>query len=55
VLARVLRALERDGLVSRWDGYAITPLGESLVELLGDVADWGAVHLDEMAAARRSR
>jgi DNA-binding HxlR family transcriptional regulator len=54
VLARVLRALEQDGLIARCDGYAITPLGESLVELLSDVADWGSAHLDEVAAARRS-
>jgi DNA-binding HxlR family transcriptional regulator len=54
VLARVLRALEQDGLVSRCDGYAITPLGDNLVSLLTDVADWGAVHLDEVAVARRS-
>jgi DNA-binding HxlR family transcriptional regulator len=42
VLARVLRALEQDGLIERSDGYAITPLGETLVEALADLAAWGA-------------
>jgi len=42
VLARVLRALEQEDLIARADGYAITPLGESLVEALADLAAWGA-------------
>jgi DNA-binding HxlR family transcriptional regulator len=54
VLARVLRALEQDGLLTRDDGYAITPLGESLVELLVDIAAWGSVNLDAVVDAPRS-
>jgi DNA-binding HxlR family transcriptional regulator len=54
VLARVLRALEHDGLLTRDDGYAITPLGESLVELLTEIADWGSLTLGELAEAPRS-
>jgi DNA-binding HxlR family transcriptional regulator len=54
VLARVLRSLEHDGLVARDDGYAITPLGESLVELLADIAGWGSLNLGDLAEAPRS-
>ena len=54
VLARVLRALEHEGLVARNDGYAITPLGESLVELLNDIAEWGRTNLEGVAATRHS-
>jgi DNA-binding HxlR family transcriptional regulator len=60
VMTETLRALERDGLVSRQIfaevpvrvEYSLTPLGWSLTEPLVSLSDWGAVHAAEVAAAR---
>ena len=60
MLTQTLRALERDGFVSRRDygevpprvGYTLTPLGESLRKELLRLSDWGLRHFDEIAKAR---
>ncbi|MEU8464698.1 helix-turn-helix domain-containing protein [Streptomyces sp. NPDC029003] len=59
VLTHSLRALERDGYVlrtvhaapSRHVEYALTPLGRSLLGLLGVVRTWAEAHLDEVIDA----
>lgn len=61
MLTQTLRALERDGLVSRTVtpsvpvrvDYALTPLGASLSGLLSAVKDWAETHFDEVHAARQ--
>ncbi|MEV5437756.1 helix-turn-helix domain-containing protein [Streptomyces sp. NPDC052682] len=60
MLTQTLRALERDGLVSRAVtpsvpvrvDYELTPLGHSLAALLAAVKDWAETHFDEVHAAR---
>lgn len=60
VLTETLRRLERDGLVDREVEatvppavtYAITPLGQSLLEALGGLVDWYREHAAEVAKAR---
>lgn len=60
MLTFTLRGLERDGLVTRTVypavpprvEYALTPLGQSLLEPIGHLARWAHEHADEMAAAR---
>ena len=59
VLTQTLRALERDGLVSRTVyplplavEYALTPLGATTVSLLEAVRDWAETHLPDLEAAR---
>jgi len=59
VLTHTLRALERDGLVSRTVHplplaveYALTPLGATTVGWLEAVRDWAETHLPEIEAAR---
>ena len=59
VLTQTLRALERDGLVSRTVyplplavEYALTPLGSTTVALLEAVRDWAETHLPDIEAAR---
>ncbi|MEU8027752.1 helix-turn-helix domain-containing protein [Streptomyces sp. NPDC049099] len=60
MLTQTLRALERDGLVSRAVtpsvpvrvDYALTPLGTSLACLLTAVKDWAETHFEEVRAAR---
>ncbi|MFD6608317.1 winged helix-turn-helix transcriptional regulator [Micromonospora chalcea] len=62
VLAETLRAMERDGLVTRtaYDEnpprveYALTPLGRSLLTLVAAARSWSEEHLDEFLAARKS-
>ena len=52
VMMRVLRELEADGLVSRRESgkrpapveYSLTELGDSLVPLLAEMAEWGRKH-----------
>src|SRR5260370_7556317 len=60
MLTRTLRNLERDGLVKRtvYDvvpprvEYALTPLGETLSELLTDICTWAEPHFPEVEDAR---
>lgn len=61
VLTETLRDLERDGMVLRraWAEvpprveYELTPLGQSLVELLGALRAWAELHTAEVMQARR--
>ena len=60
VLTQTLRALERDGLVTRRVyaevpprvEYALTPLGRSLREPLHVVQEWAERNVDKVMAAR---
>ena len=60
VLAETLRAMERDGLVTRtaYDEnpprveYALTPLGRSLLTLVDAARAWCTENLPELLAAR---
>ncbi|MGW0252757.1 winged helix-turn-helix transcriptional regulator [Nocardia goodfellowii] len=60
MLAVRLRRLERDGLITRTVyptvpvqvEYALTPMGHSLLPVLGLVADWSARHRAAMIASR---
>ncbi|KXK62092.1 HxlR family transcriptional regulator [Micromonospora rosaria] len=60
MLARTLRHLERDGLVSRTVhpsvpprvDYALTPLGATLHETIRALVTWTETHQQEIAAAR---
>jgi DNA-binding HxlR family transcriptional regulator len=62
MLSQTLRRLQRDGLVRRTvypvvpphTEYNLTDLGESLMAPLASLCAWGAVHLPEIEAARRS-
>jgi DNA-binding HxlR family transcriptional regulator len=57
-----LRALERDGLVSRRVfaevpvrvEYSLTPLGWSMSEPLIVLAEWGKAHANEVLGARQA-
>lgn len=60
MLAQTLRALERDGLVWRKVysvvppkvEYTLTPLGQTLVPLLGALCQWSEEHYEEVEAHR---
>lgn len=60
MLTQTLRNLERDGLVERKAynempprvEYTLTPLGETLSELLKNVCTWSEQHYDKILAAR---
>jgi DNA-binding HxlR family transcriptional regulator len=60
MLTQTLRSLERDGLVSRHAyatvpvtvEYALTPLGETLVQVLAGVRDWAEAHAADLLEAR---
>ncbi|ALN71855.1 helix-turn-helix domain-containing protein [Aureimonas sp. AU20] len=60
MLTRTLKALERDGMVSRTVHptlppqveYALTPLGRSLSEPVLKLGEWAAEHLDEVEGNR---
>ena len=60
VLSQTLRALERDGLVTRTAyaeipprvEYELTPLGQTLREPLAAIRDWAEAHMYEILAAR---
>ncbi|MFC3504153.1 winged helix-turn-helix transcriptional regulator [Micromonospora krabiensis] len=60
MLTQTLRALERDGLVTREVhasvpprvDYALTELGRSLLDLVSGLEAWATTHLDEVEAAR---
>ena len=61
MLTQTLRALERDGLVSRTVipmplrvDYALTDLGGSLAVHLAGLRRWAEVHLDQVDEARRA-
>lgn len=60
MLARTLRGLERDGLVSRsvhptvppQVDYALTALGQSLLQAVDALLQWADVHRQQMDQAR---
>ncbi|MEV6634370.1 helix-turn-helix domain-containing protein [Actinoplanes sp. NPDC051470] len=60
MLTQTLRGLERDGLLTRTVhavvpprvDYALTPLGESLLGLVGALETWATTHIDDVQAAR---
>lgn len=60
MLTRTLRALERDGLVSRTVtptvplrvDYALTELGRSLCGPVGQLGNWAITNIEEVEAAR---
>ncbi|MFI6026990.1 winged helix-turn-helix transcriptional regulator [Amycolatopsis magusensis] len=60
VLTETLRRLEFNGLVTRRAyaeapprvEYALTPLGETLLEPIGALGEWAFAHGDEVMAAR---
>ena len=60
MLTRTLKALERDGLVSRTVHptvppqveYALTELGHSLAKPVYELGDWARAHLDEIERHR---
>ncbi|GAA4861595.1 helix-turn-helix domain-containing protein [Kitasatospora terrestris] len=62
VLTQSLRALERDGFVSRREHrgpvrhveYALTPLGRSLLGPLDTACAWAEQHWDELIDAREA-
>ncbi|NEB74024.1 helix-turn-helix transcriptional regulator [Streptomyces sp. SID14478] len=62
VLAETLRAMERDGLVTRtaYDEnpprveYELTPLGRSLIGLIDTARAWAEDHLPHLLAARQA-
>lgn len=62
MLTFTLRALERDGLVTRTVyasvppkvEYALTPLGVSLLDPISHLSRWAVDHADEMDAAREA-
>jgi DNA-binding HxlR family transcriptional regulator len=62
VLSETLRAMERDGLLTRtaYDEnpprveYAVTQLGRTLIPLLDAARTWSERHLSGLVAARRA-
>jgi DNA-binding HxlR family transcriptional regulator len=62
MLTQTLRALERDGLISRTVhavvpprvDYQLTELGESLLQLVGALESWAQTHMGDVLAARVS-
>ena len=60
MLTRTLKALERDGMVSRKVNdttppqveYALTPLGHSLSEPVRQLGEWAGAHLTEIELNR---
>jgi DNA-binding HxlR family transcriptional regulator len=60
MLTQTLRALERDGLVTRTVyptvpatvEYRLTPLGQSLTDAIDAIRDWAYGHMPEIDAAR---
>ena len=61
MLTVTLRALERDGLIVRTVyaqvpprvEYALTPLGRSLLDVVGALVDWSGRHTADIDKARR--
>ena len=62
MLTQTLRKLEREGLVNRIVtpstpprvDYELTELGQSLIEPLSALSDWGLRHRPEIEAARKA-
>ncbi len=62
VLTQTLRALERDGILTRTVyaqvpprvEYELTPLGRSLRKPIAALTDWAEIHMREVVAARHS-
>jgi len=60
MLTVTLRGLERDGIVTRTVhaavpprvDYELTPLGETLLDTIGQLVAWADVHIGEIEAAR---
>jgi DNA-binding HxlR family transcriptional regulator len=60
MLTVTLRGLERDGIVTRTIhaavpprvDYELTPLGETLLDTIGQLAAWADAHIGEIEAAR---
>lgn len=60
MLTQTLRALERDGLVTRavtptvpvTVDYTLTPLGASLQVVVRGIKDWAEAHMDDVRSAR---
>ena len=60
MLTQTLRALERDGLITRTVhavvpprvDYELTTLGESLLDLVAALEKWAVNHMDDVLAAR---
>lgn len=60
MLTQTLRNLERDGFVERKVypvvppkvEYSLTPLGESVLDVLAALCRWSEEHIDEVEAAR---
>ncbi|MGQ0841446.1 winged helix-turn-helix transcriptional regulator [Actinokineospora sp.] len=60
MLTQSLRAMERDGLITRQVtpsvpvrvDYELTPLGASLLPVMCAIKDWAETHMHEVAAAR---
>ena len=60
MLSQTLKALERDGLVSRKVvpaapvavEYALTPLGETLASTIDALQQWARAHMGEVARAQ---
>lgn len=61
-LSRVLRALERDGFIARFESpavqrqvrYALTPLGREFCRMAISLEEWAARHEPTIAASRRA-
>src|SRR5215470_1546330 len=60
MLTVTLRGLERDGILTRTVhaavpprvDYALTPLGETLLDTIGQLVAWADAHTDEIQAAQ---
>ncbi|MHB8627635.1 MAG: winged helix-turn-helix transcriptional regulator [Aggregatilineales bacterium] len=60
VLTQTLRSLERDGLLTRTVyaevpprvEYALTPLGETLIEPLAALREWAEAHIEAVLVAQ---
>jgi DNA-binding HxlR family transcriptional regulator len=60
MLTQTLRALERDGLVTRTVtpsvpvrvDYELTPLGQSVLPVVSAIKDWAETHIEDVHAAR---
>ncbi|MFD9636582.1 winged helix-turn-helix transcriptional regulator [Streptomyces violascens] len=61
MLTQTLRALERDGLLTRTVtpsvpvrvDYQLTPLGHSLLPVMASIKTWAECHIEEVQTARK--